>query len=278
MPELPEVRAHAERLSELVAGSLLERLELLSFSVMKTADPPVDGAKTQMLESVTSRGKYLVLRFETMSHAVHLMQGGRLSADAKRSRKPRGGLARWTFANDEALLLTEAGKEHRAGIWTFRNDDSTPEIFSTLGPDADGLDAAMLAKILAEHSGRLHTFLRKQRPIAGIVRRLANEICFAAQISPFASTGRLDDDAVDHLTAAIATCVADSLEFERGLDKMSSSKDRPSAVHRRTGETCNICSDQIREVAYQRYTVNYCPTCQTNGKILADNTTSKFLK
>jgi formamidopyrimidine-DNA glycosylase len=238
----------------------------------------VDGAKAQALESVASRGKYLVLRFETMSHAVHLMQGGRLSADAKRSRKPRGGLARWTFANDEALLLTEAGKEHRAGIWTFHNDADTPEIFSKLGPDADGLDAAMLAEILAEHSGRLHTFLRKQRPIAGIGRRLANEICFTAQVSPFASTSKLDGDAVDRLAAAIATCVADSLEFERGHDKMSSSKDRPSAVHRRTGEPCNICGDQIREVAYQRYTVNYCPTCQTNGKILADNTTSKFLK
>ena len=125
---------------------------------------------------------------------------------------------------------------------------------------------------------RLHGWLRDQRIVAGLGRRLANEICHRAQLSPFASTGKLDDEAVDRLHAAIGECIAESLAYERTRSDMSSSKERPGAVHHRDGEPCPVCGDTVRAVEYSRYTVNYCPTCQTGGKVLADNTTSKFLK
>jgi formamidopyrimidine-DNA glycosylase len=132
--------------------------------------------------------------------------------------------------------------------------------------------------LLAEQSMRLHGWLRDQRIVAGLGRRLANEICHRARLSPFATTAKLDDEAVDRLHAAIGACIDESLAYERTRSDMSSSKDRPGAVHHREGEACPICGDTVRAVEYRSYTVNYCPTCQTGGKVLADNTTSKFLK
>jgi formamidopyrimidine-DNA glycosylase len=135
-----------------------------------------------------------------------------------------------------------------------------------------------VAKLLVEHSMRLHGWLRDQRILAGMGRRLANEVCHRAELSPFATTGKLDDDAVDRLHTAIGACIAESLAVERQRGDMSSSKERPGAVHHREGQACPTCGDAVRAVDYSRYTVNYCPTCQTGGKVLADNTTSRFLK
>ena len=125
---------------------------------------------------------------------------------------------------------------------------------------------------------RLHGLLRRQSILAGIGRRLANDICHEAKISPFASTAKLTDDQIEAIHSAIGSCYAASIDFERAQDEIVSSAKRPSAVHNKTGEPCPRCEDTIREVAYTKYTVNYCATCQTNGKVLADNTTSKFLK
>ena len=125
---------------------------------------------------------------------------------------------------------------------------------------------------------RVHGFLRDQRSVAGIGRRLANEVLHRAKISPFAMTGKLGADGATAIVAAIRDAVEDGLEYERTRDDMSSSKDRPGRVHGRTGEPCPVCGDTVRAVSYSGYTVNYCPTCQTGGKLLADNTTSKFLK
>ena len=137
---------------------------------------------------------------------------------------------------------------------------------------------AELAARFAEHPMRLHTFLRNQRCIAGIGRRLANEVCHRAKLSPFAATAKLGLDGAEKVVAAIHDAVDEGLAFERGRSDMSSSADRPGRVHKRTGEPCPVCGDTIREVQYSSYTVNYCPTCQTGGKVLADNTTSRFLK
>ena len=114
--------------------------------------------------------------------------------------------------------------------------------------------------------------------MAGLGRRLANEICHRARLSPFAPTGKLAGDEVGALHDAIESCLADALAVERARDTMSSSAERPGAVYHRTGEACPVCGDTIRAVEYASYTVNYCPTCQTKGKVLADNTTSKFVK
>ena len=125
---------------------------------------------------------------------------------------------------------------------------------------------------------RLHGFLRDQKAIAGLGRMLANEICHRAKVSPFANTTKLTPDEVARVHAAINECVADGLAYERTRTDMSSSKDRPGNVHGRIGEACPVCGDTIRSVSYSSYTVAYCPTCQTGGKVLADNTTSRFLK
>ena len=125
---------------------------------------------------------------------------------------------------------------------------------------------------------RLHGFLRDQRIVAGMGRLLANEVCHRARLSPFANTSKLDADDVNQLSEAIHVCINEGLAFERGLAEMSSSADRPAHVHNRVGEACPECGDVVRAVEYSRYTVAYCASCQTDGKVLADNTTSKFLK
>jgi formamidopyrimidine-DNA glycosylase len=278
VPEMPEVQAHAERLTESYAGTDLARFRPLTFTALKTATPAPEAAQGQPLKEVGRRGKHLLLRFEPVTFVVHLMQGGRLKEDAKQAAKPRGGQARWSFADGRALLLTEAGTERKAGVWVVAGDPEGQVPLDDLGPEADTLSREDLGRLLEAHSMRLHGWLRDQRILAGLGRRLANEICHRAKLSPFATTGKLDDEAVDRLHAAMGDCIAESLAYERTRSDMSSSADRPGAVHHREGETCPVCGDSIRAVEYRSYTVNYCPTCQTGGKVLADNTTSRFLK
>jgi len=281
LPELPEVQAHAERLTAAFAGAELAAFEPLTFTALKTFDPPPDAAVGLPLASVDRRGKHLLLRFDrdpALAYVVHLMQGGRLRPDAKQARKPRGGVARWRFANGDALLLTEPGTERRAGVWVVAGDALSQPPLDDLGPEADTVDDWQMAELFATHPMRLHTFLRDQRVLAGLGRRLANEICHRARLSPFAPTKSLGDTGAGAVVTAIRETVAEGLDYDRDRDDMSASAERPSAVHGRTGEPCPVCGDTVREVAYRDYTVHYCATCQTDGKVLADNTTSKFLR
>jgi formamidopyrimidine-DNA glycosylase len=284
MPEMPEIQAHAERLTGAFAGSPLARFTPFNFTALKTAVPAPDAAYGHELTEVGRRGKYLLLQFEPVTFVVHLMQGGRLVPDEKLSAKPRGGQARFTFedrgdGSPSALLLTEQGKERRAGVWCIAShelEDVPP--LSVLGPEAATITDDELAALFAEHSMRVHGFLRDQRMIAGIGRRLANEVCHRARVSPFANTRKLGPEGAARVAAAIRSCIDEGLAEERQRPDMSSSKDRPSAMHSRTGDPCPDCGDVVRAVSYSGYTVNYCATCQTDGKVLADNTTSKFLK
>lgn len=278
MPELPEIQAHAERLDAALADATLDRFEPLTFTVLKTASPPAAAAHAHQLVFVGRRGKHLLLDFGVATFVIHLMQGGRLRLDDKQAAKPRFGQARWRFADGRALLLTEAGTERKAGVWIVDGDPEDQPPLQGLGPDADKLDPKALGALLAAHPMRLHGFLRDQQILAGLGRRLANEVCHRARLSPFANTAKLDRDDTRSLVEAIQVCINEGLAYERGLDEMSASADRPGQVHHRVGELCPICGDVIRAVEYVRYTVAYCPTCQTNGKVLADNTTSKFLK
>ncbi|MGE5211147.1 MAG: DNA-formamidopyrimidine glycosylase family protein [Acidobacteriota bacterium] len=288
MPEMPEIQAHAERLNAQFAGRVLAGFTPFNFTALKTAVPAPSEAFGEPLLEVGRRGKYLLLRFEPVTFVVHLMQGGRLVADSKRAAKPRGGQARFTFEpvelddgsiDETALLLTEQGKERRAGVWCVPADTAlTSPPLDKLGPEAADIGAGELAELFAANSMRVHGFLRDQRMVAGIGRRLANEVCHRARVSPFANTRKLGAEGAAKVADAISSCVAESLDFERTRDDMSSSKDRPSAMHSRTGDPCPDCGDTVRAVEYSGYTVNYCATCQTGGKVLADNTTSKFLK
>ena len=278
MPELPEVQAHAERLTEQFRGHVLEKFVPFNFTALKTAVPRPDEAYGLPLLEVGRRGKYLLLRFEPVVFVVHLMQGGRLLVDDKLALKPRNGQARFLFTDGLALLLTEAGKERRAGVWCVAPDALDGPPMHRLGPDALELSDEQLAARFAEHNMRVHGFLRDQHTIAGLGRMLANEVCHRAKVSPFAMTGKLGAEGAHAVREAIHACVADGLAYERTRTDMSSSADRPGAVHGRAGEACPVCGDTIRSVSYSGYTVAYCPTCQTGGKILADNTTSRFLK
>lgn len=277
MPELPEIRAHAERLTALVGGRILERFEPISFTALKNVGDPGRAVGTPLV-GVTNRGKYLVLRFEPISFAVHLMQGGRLRPDPKAAARPKGAHARWWFAGGDQLLLTEAGTEKKAGVWLMDDPDADAEPLSGLGIEADAVTPATLAPLLGATNGRLHGFLRDQHNLAGLGRRLANEVCWRAKLSPFATTSKLGPEEIDSLVAGIRDAIVDDLNVERARDDMSSSKERPGGVHRRKGEPCPRCGGAIREVSYRAYQVNYCATCQTAGKVLADNTTSRFLK
>lgn len=197
---------------------------------------------------------------------------------AKKPTKPRGGMARWSFTDGRELLLTEAGTERRAGVWLVRDDPEDQEPLSRLGPDADRIDRDELARGLAAASERVHGYLRDQSRLAGIGRLLANEILHEARISPFANTAKLDADRIDRLHQAMTAVIARGLAHERTRSEMGKSADRPSNVHHRIGQPCPTCGDEVRSVTYRRYVVAYCPTCQTGGKVLADNTTSRFLK
>lgn len=278
MPELPEVQAHAERLTEQFRGRALAKFQPLKFSALKTAVPHPDAAYGLPLQGVGRRGKYLKLEFEPVIFVVHLMQGGRLLVDEKQSAKPRNGQARFVFDQGPALLLTEAGTERRAGVWCVRRDAIDGPPLDRLGPEALDVTVDDLAKSFAANNMRIHGYLRDQHQIAGLGRMLANEICHRAKISPFAMTGKLGRDGAEAIVAAIHDSVEEGLAYERTRPDMSSSADRPGRVHNRVGEACPVCGDTIRSVSYSGYTVAYCPTCQTGGKVLADNTTSRFLK
>jgi formamidopyrimidine-DNA glycosylase len=278
MPELPELQAHAERVGQEFGGAELSGFRPLTFTALKTFAPDPSDAVGSLLTSVTRRGKYLQLTFGELVFVVHLMQGGRLVPDEKQSAKPRNGIARWSFTDGRALLLTEPGTERKAGVWVVAGDPEGQPPLEGLGPDADTLDADGWASVLAGRTGRLHGVLRDQSAVAGIGRRLANEICHRAKLSPFASAAKLGRDQLLALAAAARDCIAESLEEERSRDHMARSAERSGAVHHHVGDPCPVCGDVVRAVEYRSYTVAYCPTCQTGGKVLADNTTSKFLK
>jgi formamidopyrimidine-DNA glycosylase len=278
VPEVPELQAHAERLDAAFAGAVLSGFRAITFTALKTYAPDPAELVGQTLGSVGRRGKYLLLEVGEATFVVHLMQGGRLKPDDKQTAKPRGGIARWSFEDGRALLLTEPGTERKAGVWVVAGDPEAQEPILGLGPEAAELDVETLGALLAAHPMRLHGFLRDQRILAGLGRRLANEICHRAQLSPFAGTAKLDDAQIARLVAAIRACVGESLVAERARAEMVRSAEREGAVHHRVGEPCPVCGDTIRSVEYRAYTVAYCPTCQTGGRVLADNTTSRFLK
>ena len=288
MPELPEVQAHVERLSRPVAdggfaGATLSGFTPITFTALKTAVPAPTEAVGRPLARVDRRGKFLLLRFDgsdattaatpaeataetsDLTFVVHLMQGGRLVPDAAQSARPRNGIARWTFDDGTALLLTEAGKERKAGVWVVAGNPLTQPPLDDLGIDADAVTRDQLATALRAKGTRLHTFLRDQHGIAGVGRMLANEICHRARLSPFAPTNKLTDDQIDALLAAIDSCIADALAFERGLDRMSKSAERPGSVHHRKGDACPVCGDTVRSVEYRAYTVAYCPTLRVHN-------------
>ncbi|MEX0754830.1 MAG: DNA-formamidopyrimidine glycosylase family protein [Actinomycetota bacterium] len=277
MPELSEMQALAERLEEGLAGGELRGITPLQFSARKTALPAPEDLVGRGLDSVGRRGKYLVWTFGDLRLLIHLSQGGRVDVeDPPKSTKPKGAVLRLEFVGRPSVLIKEYGSKRRAGWWLLGAGDEGP--LAKLGPEPDAPAFAVLARD-GDDRRRLHTFLRDQRTVAGIGRGYADDILHAARLSPFQSLAKLDVAERDRLLAAIDEILGAALATERarsgGLPAKLSDR---FAVHGRAGRPCPRCGDDLRRVSYESHEIVYCPTCQTNGSILADRRMSRLLR
>jgi formamidopyrimidine-DNA glycosylase len=201
------------------------------------------------------------------------MTAGRLRFLPSGTKGPKTPMFRLRFAGGDELVLTEAGKRKRAGVWLTTPEQVEADL-AHLGPDALELDAASLAEILGRERRQLHPLLRDQRAIAGIGRAHANEILHRARLSPFKSSTELSDEEIERLAAALHDDLARALELrERGKGDRDVYR-----VHDHLGEPCPVCGTPIARVDYEEHTVYYCPTCQTGGRMLKDRRLSRLLR
>ena len=277
MPELPEIRAVAERLRDAVGGGVLHRVDVLQFSALKTVEPRLDSLSGRTLADVSTRGKYLLLDLEGPRLLIHLSQGGRMDLeDPPKTTKPRGAVGRLRFDARPSVLIKEFGTQRKAGIWTVAAGDDGP--LAKLGPEADSEEAAMWLRS-SDDSRRVHTILRDQRSLAGVGRGYSDDALHRAKLSPYASLANLTAGERDRLVASLHEILAEATIAERrrtgGLPPKLGDH---FTVHNRYGTPCPVCGDDLRRVSYESHEVAYCPTCQTGGKILADRRLSRLLR
>jgi formamidopyrimidine-DNA glycosylase len=204
---------------------------------------------------------------------VHLMTAGRLRYVLAGEKRPKTPAFRMGFEGGAELILTEAGKKKRAGVWLLAPDAVELEL-GHLGPEANEVDAAQLGEILAGESRRLHSLLRDQRVIAGIGRAWANEILHTAGLSPFAPAQGLTPGQVRVLADAIDSELLRGLELrERGAKDA-----KVYRVHNKLHEPCHLCATPIERVDFDEHTIYYCPSCQTGGRVLKDRRLSRLLR
>jgi formamidopyrimidine-DNA glycosylase len=275
MPELPEVEAWVRELDPLVSARPIERAGPAHVATLKTADPPLDALERRRLAGARRRGKHLLFPTEDgeLVIRVHLMTAGRLRFLHAGAKGPKTPMFRLRFVGGDELVLTEAGKKKRAGVW-LTTPEQAEEALAHLGPDALDLDASELAEILRSERRQLHPLLRDQRALVGIGRAHANEILNRARLSPFKTSTELTDDEVGQLAAAMQEDLGRALELrERGKGDRDVYR-----VHDRLGEPCPTCGTPIARVDYEEHTVYYCPTCQTGGRTLKDRRLSRLLR
>jgi formamidopyrimidine-DNA glycosylase len=277
VPELPEVRALAERLQEAEAGGVLHRIDLLQFSALKTFDPRLESLAGRTLASVGTRGKYLVVDLDGPRLLVHLSQGGRVDLESPpKTTKPRGAVGRLRFDARPSVLIKEFGTQRKAGIWALAPGDDGPLV--KLGPEADSDEAAEWLRT-ADDNRRVHTILRDQRTLAGVGRGYSDDALHRAKLSPYASLAKLDAEERDRLVTSLHEILADALEVERRrTGGLPTKLGDHFTVHNRYGTPCPVCGDDLRRVSYVSHEVTYCPTCQTDGKILADRRLSRLIR
>jgi formamidopyrimidine-DNA glycosylase len=275
MPELPEVEAWVRELDPLVSRAPVERAGPAHVATLKTVEPPLATLEGRTFAGAERRGKNLL--FPTADGElvlrVHLMSAGRLRHLAPGAKGPKTPMFRLRFADGGELVLTEAGKKKRAGVWLVSPEQLDADL-AHLGPDALELTVDGLAGILARERRQLHPLLRDQRALAGIGRAHANEILWRARQSPFALSTQLDDADVATLASAIREDLERALELrERGKG------DRDVyVVHDRLGEPCERCGEPIRRVDFEEHTIYYCASCQTGGRVLKDRRLSRLLR
>jgi formamidopyrimidine-DNA glycosylase len=275
MPELPEVEAWVRELDPLVSASPIEHAGPAHVATLKTVDPPLSSLQDRRLAGARRRGKHLLFPTEDgeLVLRVHLMTAGRLRFLAADAKRPKTAMFRLGFVDGGELVLTEAGKKKRAGVW-LTSPEEVEEALSHLGPDALELDEAALGEILSRERRQLHPLLRDQRVVAGIGRAHANEILHRAQLSPF----KLSTELSPEETARLAAAMHEDLERALGLRLRGKDDADVYRVHRRLDEPCPVCGTPIARVDYEEHTVFYCPTCQTGGRILKDRRLSRLLR
>jgi len=273
------MQALAERLDERLRGATFVGYEPLSFSGLKTALPPPEGVVAHRVARVTRRGKYVIFVFDDGTRVlIHLSQAGRLDTESPAKRtKPKGAAVRFRFDGERALLVREHGHERKVSWWVLAADDPGPT--EGLGPEPDSDEFETLIRTAADNR-RIHTMLRDQRTVAGIGRGYADDALQRAHVSPFATLKSLTPDARDRLLVAIRETMTEALDAERrrtgGLSEPKLG-DR-FRIHNRHGLPCPECATPMRRVSFESHEITYCPTCQTNGKILADRRLSRLVK
>ena len=288
MPELPEVEALALDLKGRLVGHAIARVHLAAFSALKTFDPPVQALEGTLVDDVTRHGKFLDIEASGLHLVFHLARAGwiRWKEDLPpvppRPNSKSGLAVRVVLDDGSGLDVTEAGTKKSLAAYVVRSPQDVPGIAS-LGPDPldDAFTRDTLADIL-EEAGRaqIKGVLRSQANIAGIGNAYSDEVLHAARMSPFKPANSLTEEELQTLHDAIRTVLGDAVKRSSGLpaSELKGEKKSHMAVHGRTGEKCPVCGDVVREVSFADSSLQYCATCQTGGKPLADRRLSKLLK
>ncbi|WP_332642301.1 Fpg/Nei family DNA glycosylase [Aeromicrobium sp.] len=286
MPELPEVNGLIEFLRAEAVGSVVVGVELASFSVLKTFDPPVTALPGLTITDVTRHGKFIDIDVDGIHIVVHLAKAGWLRwsdklPDTKLKLGASNIAARVRLDRGDGPTVgfdvTEAGTRKGLAMYVVRSPLDVPGI-AALGPDP--LEPGFELRPLLGRKMQVKRLLRDQKIIAGVGNAYSDEILHAAKLSPFAIAESLDEDEIVRLEAALHDVLAEAVEEARGKPASDLKDDKRTRmrVHGRTGEPCPVCGDAVREVSYATSSLQYCATCQTGGKPLKDRSTSKFLK
>jgi DNA-formamidopyrimidine glycosylase len=292
VPELPEVEALAADLRERAVGRVIDQAFIAEFSVLKTYDPPLTALHGATLSGTSRRGKFLDLAAEPAGggpalHLVtHLARAGWLrwrdSLPEQPPRPGKGPLAfRLRFTDGAGFDLTEAGTRKRLAVYLVRDIAAIPGVAS-LGPEPldPGFTPQTLGGILAGRRTQIKGVLRDQKLIAGIGNAYSDEVLHAAKMSPYRLASSLSAEEVEALHAVIVGTLHEAIGRSDGLAASDLKKEKKAGlrVHGRTGEACPVCGDTVREVSFADSALQYCPTCQTGGKPLADRRMSRLLK
>ena len=286
MPELPEVQALSDFLDTRLDGLAITGVELGSVAVLKTYDPAPDALVGLMVAGVGRHGKFVDIDCDGLHLIFHLARAGwlRWSETAPKAllRPGRSPIAlRVRFSDDSGFDLTEAGTKKGLAVYLVESPAAVPGI-ATLGPDPLSPDFTVqaLAGILADRKKQLKGLLRDQSVIAGVGNAYSDEILHAAKMSPFALAGSLDEEAVARLHEAMLRTLHRAVAAASGKPaaELKDAKRAGMAVHGRAGQPCPVCGDTVREVSFADSSLQYCPTCQTGGKPLADRRMSRLLK
>ncbi|QOC26237.1 Fpg/Nei family DNA glycosylase [Microbacterium hominis] len=287
MPEMPEVQGLVDFLGTRASGRTIVKITVANIAALKTYDPPIDALVGTTISGATRRGKFVDLATDAGSHLIfHLAKAGWLRwYDAVPDTVIRPGKTpialRVRLDDGSGFDLTEAGTKKSLAVYAAREPADVPGI-ARLGPDplAPDFTRDTLASLLAGRRTQIKGVLRDQSIVAGIGNAYSDEILHAARMSPYALAASLTDTDVDRLYDAMRTTLTDAVATASGKPPadLKDAKRRGMAVHGRRGEACPVCGAEVRSVFFADNSLEYCPTCQTGGKLLADRRLSRLLK